>query len=453
MGRSLVNARLTAREIDAIRDHCAPRRAVYLAHVSAEPRRTRRATARAAPSPSRTMGEVLLGPCDDDCPPEPVERRSGRAGRCADLHDRHHRRSEGRDADAPQPAVHRQGVEHAAPSRSRLTASTACCRSRTSTGSRRSASARFSPAHACSSRRAFRRKRIAARAQRSGGITVAQGVPTMYAKLARVSSRHPARRLRRAAAALSSTPAARRSTPALKADVERTARAARCTTATASPKRRRRSRRRASHAPRRDCSVGTALPGVELRIVDAAGRDVATGEPGELWVRGPNVMRGYYRNPNSRPRRRSTPTAGCDTGDLARRDRDGALFIVGRTKELIIRSGFNVYPAEVEAVLNAHPAVAALGRGRPHRSGQRGSRRLRRAGARQDGERRAEIARFAAERLAPYKRPAEIVILSALPASATGKILKQQLRVLAQARARRAGTRAITENSTRRRHP
>src|SRR4029450_7134543 len=116
--------------------------------------------------------------------------------------------------------------------------------------------------------------------------------------------------------------------------------------------------------PRSDCSVGTVLPGVEIRIVDAQGHDVPAGAPGELWVRGPNVMRGYFRNAGLTAE--AIDAEGwLNTGDMARQEADGALFIVGRTKELIIRSGFNVLPAEVEGVLNAHPAVthsAVVGR-------------------------------------------------------------------------------------------
>jgi long-chain acyl-CoA synthetase len=107
--------------------------------------------------------------------------------------------------------------------------------------------------------------------------------------------------------------------------------------------------------PRRDDSVGEPIPGVELRLLGPDRRPVAPGEVGEIHVRSPGLMQGYYRAPDL--------TAAVidaegwfNTGDLARM-RDGALWIVGRSKELIIRSGFNVYPPEVEAVLNAHPDV------------------------------------------------------------------------------------------------
>ncbi len=113
-------------------------------------------------------------------------------------------------------------------------------------------------------------------------------------------------------------------------------------------------------APRSDCSVGEVIPGVEVRFVALDGVDAAPGEIGELWVRGPNVMLGYYRNPEQ-TRAAVTEDGWLKTGDLARQDADGALHIVGRSKELIIRSGFNVYPAEVEHVLNAHPRCRAIG--------------------------------------------------------------------------------------------
>ena len=115
--------------------------------------------------------------------------------------------------------------------------------------------------------------------------------------------------------------------------------------------------------PRDDQAVGTLLPGIESRIVAPDGAPVADGQVGELHVRGPNVMRGYYRAPDLTAK--AIDAEGWfNTGDLARCDGD-CLYIVGRTKEMIIRSGFNVYPAEVEAVLNSHGSVvqsAVVGR-------------------------------------------------------------------------------------------
>jgi long-chain acyl-CoA synthetase len=102
-------------------------------------------------------------------------------------------------------------------------------------------------------------------------------------------------------------------------------------------------------------SVGTVVPGVEAGVVDDAGRELPTGRTGELVIRGDNVMKGYYKDDKA--------TAGVmrngwlQTGDLARIDEDGYIFLTGRKKRMIITSGFNVYPREVEIVLNMHPAV------------------------------------------------------------------------------------------------
>lgn len=181
--------------------------------------------------------------------------------------------------------------------------------------------------------------------------------------------------------------------------------------------------------PRSDCSVGEVIAGVSVRTVDSGGRDVALGEPGELWVSGPTVMKGYYRDPEATAK--VIKDGWLNTGDIAKIDSDGALFIVGRTKEIIIRSGFNVYPVEVEAVLNSHPAVsqsAVVGRSVTDneevvafvelKPGQE---------ATQD-----EIGAYVASQLSPYKRPSEIIIMSALPAAVTGKILKKKLQEMAQ---------------------
>jgi acyl-CoA synthetase (AMP-forming)/AMP-acid ligase II len=147
-----------------------------------------------------------------------------------------------------------------------------------------------------------------------------------------------------------------------------------------------------------------------------------------LWVRGPNVMRGYYKNAELTARTIDAD-GWLNTGDLARCDADGALFIVGRTKELIIRSGFNVYPPEVEAVLNSHSAVmhsAVVGRAVP------GNEEVVAFVELKPGEAvsPAAIAAYLSQRLAPYKQPAEI-----RPTVAAGRgqwqVLKQRLAELA----------------------
>jgi long-chain acyl-CoA synthetase len=186
-------------------------------------------------------------------------------------------------------------------------------------------------------------------------------------------------------------------------------------------------------APRADTSVGPPIPGVEVRIVDIAERDVDAGAVGELWVRGPNVMRGYYRDPQATAAA-ITSEGWLRTGDLARQEADGALFIVGRSKDLIIRSGLNVYPSEVESVLNAHPAVAqSVVVGRQVADGNEEVVAFVELAAGHDAD-AAELAAHAAAQLAPYKRPSEIRVMTALPASPTGKVLRGQLKTLAAAR-------------------
>jgi acyl-CoA synthetase (AMP-forming)/AMP-acid ligase II len=148
------------------------------------------------------------------------------------------------------------------------------------------------------------------------------------------------------------------------------------------------------------------------------------GKVGEIHVRSPGLMQGYYRAPDL-TRAAIDEQGWFNTGDLARM-RDGALWIVGRSKELIIRSGFNVYPPEVEAVLNAHPDVtlsAVVGRSVPGNEEVVAFVQLR-PGAVANV---ADLAAFANGRLAPYKRPAEIVLLDVFPTNPTGKILKQRL--------------------------
>ena len=176
-----------------------------------------------------------------------------------------------------------------------------------------------------------------------------------------------------------------------------------------------------SHERRADDSVGTILPGVEARICKFDGSIAAEGEVGELHVRGPNVMLGYYRAPDLTA---SDAEGWYKSGDLARFDGPN---LFGRVKEMIIRSGFNVYPAEVEAVLNAHKAVvqsAVIGRNVEGNEEVVAFVQLLPGSA--VGS--AELLAYAREQLTAYKRPCEIIILEALPASSTGKILKHKLR-------------------------
>lgn len=182
--------------------------------------------------------------------------------------------------------------------------------------------------------------------------------------------------------------------------------------------------------PREDDTVGPALPGVEVRLVGPEGADVPEGEIGELWARGPNVMKGYYHDPAATAAA-LTPDGWLRTGDLGRRAPDGYLHLVGRLKELIIRSGFNVYPPEVEAALNAHPEVvqsAVVGR-RVSGNEEVIAFVETTPGAMVD---EAALKAFVRDRLAPYKRPERIFVLELMPASATGKVQKHALALMAE---------------------
>jgi acyl-CoA synthetase (AMP-forming)/AMP-acid ligase II len=178
---------------------------------------------------------------------------------------------------------------------------------------------------------------------------------------------------------------------------------------------------------RKDTSAGYVVDGAELRIVDPqTGRELPTGERGEIWMRGVGLMPGYFRDPQA--------TAAVmreggwyASGDLGELHADGALFVVGRLKEMIIRSGFNVYPAEVEAALNAWPAIArsaVVGRAEGDGNESVIAYVELRHGATLDEPALREHLR---ERLAPYKQPAVIRAIAEFPMTASGKILKRRL--------------------------
>lgn len=178
---------------------------------------------------------------------------------------------------------------------------------------------------------------------------------------------------------------------------------------------------------RTDTSVGKILPGVEVQLVGSDQTPVANGEVGELWVRGPNVMKGYYRAPEETAAAINSE-GWFNTRDLARLE-NGYLFIVGRSKELIIRFGENVYPAEVEAVLNSNPAVlrsAVIGR---TVEGTQGGEEVIAYVQLKPSATASEqdLAHYAAQHLAPYKRPSHILLVSSMPLTPTGKVVKGEL--------------------------
>jgi acyl-CoA synthetase (AMP-forming)/AMP-acid ligase II len=184
--------------------------------------------------------------------------------------------------------------------------------------------------------------------------------------------------------------------------------------------------------PRSDVSVGKIMRGIEIKLVDYEGEPVPDGEVGELWVRGPNIMKGYYHAPEETAAA-VNPKGWFNTRDLAKLEGDH-LFIEGRTKELIVRFGLNVYPAEVEAVLNSHPAVlrsAVLGR---NVAGNEGGEDVIAFVQLRPGASAAEVelAQHAAHHLAPYKRPSQIQFVPDMPLTPTGKVIKGELSKLAE---------------------
>ena len=419
----VVNARLSAREVDAIRGHCSPRRTFFTIEASQDARAHANRFG-AEPFPLAEAGTVAIGERDDNAVPEPVPDdpaaavaaliyTSGTTGAPKGVMLSHsnllfaaasgaslRRLAPGDRVYAALPISHVFGFASVSLSALLAGAALHCVPRFTAEGL------------------------VAALAE--DGISILPAVPAMYARLLD-HVRHTGSAVRAPRARFLYAGGAPLDAQ-LKAEVEaafgqplHNGYGLTETSPTVSSTR--------LDAPRSDLSIGPPVPGIEVRIVDGEGHAVPPGEIGELHVRGPNVMLGYYRA----PQRTAEVLRGdgwFNTGDLARQDADRNLFIVGRTKELIIRSGFNVYPIEVESVLNQHPAVsqsAVVGRAVPGNEEVVAFCELR-AGATATAQ---ELHAFAAERLAPYKRPAEIAVLASLPATSTGKVLKSRLRELA----------------------
>jgi len=186
-----------------------------------------------------------------------------------------------------------------------------------------------------------------------------------------------------------------------------------------------------SYMPNVHGSIGFALPGAEARIaaLDDASVTVPDGEPGELMVRGPLVMLGYYGNEQA-TRATVEPDGWMHTGDVATRDEEGHYFVVDRKKDLIITGGFNVYPAEIERVVAAHPAVAMVAVGSvPDETRGELARAyvVLRPGA---SASETEIIEHCRPHLAAYKLPRSVRFVPDLPKTSTGKIMRRELKTL-----------------------
>lgn len=173
-------------------------------------------------------------------------------------------------------------------------------------------------------------------------------------------------------------------------------------------------------------SIGLPLPGIDVRLVDEEGEDALQGDTGEIWVHGPNVFSGYWEHDQATAAA-LTPDGWLRTGDIAAVDDDGYLYIVDRAKDLIIVSGFNVYPAEVEEALLDHPGiaqVAVVGVAHPH-SGETVKAFVVQAPGHHLEE--DQVIEFCAGRLARYKCPTKVTFVPELPLGVGGKLLRREL--------------------------
>lgn len=420
----IVNARLSAGELENIRTHSGARRVLFASAVSREAEQHAR-QADAEARELHRLGRFHMGPLNQACQPEPAYLgaaeqvaamiyTTGTTGAPKGVMLTHRnllyitrtasllRQLQGSDrVYAVLPISHVYGL-------------TAVCLASLSVGAALQLEARFDA-------------RELVRALREDGVTLMQGVPAMYARLLELADRGEVQLLAPALRFLYAGGSPLDMT--LKTAVEQrfglplhNGYGLTESSPTVSQTR--------IDQPRHDTSVGWPIPGLETRLLDTErNAPVAQGEVGELWVRGPNVMKGYYRDAE-RTAEVLSPDGWLNTGDLARQEADGALFIVGRSKELIIRSGFNVYPPEVEAALGAFPGVvmaAVVGRA------VEGNEEVVAFLQVQDRQAfdLAALKSFLAERLSPYKRPSQIQLLDALPSASNGKVLKHELKRLA----------------------
>jgi len=254
------------------------------------------------------------------------------------------------------------------------------------------------------------------------GITVFQGVPAMYARLAEWAAQTGValqpNRLRLAYIGGSQVDAARKARAEALLGLPLHHGYGLTESAPAAT-------RTFGHPPAHDVTAGWPIPGIEVIVSDARGEPLPHGAQGQILIRGPNVMKGYFRDPEQ-TRAAIDAEGWLHTGDLGRFGRAGDLTIVGRMKDMIIRGGFNVYPAEVEAAIAASPGIAQCAvLGRAVDGDEEVAAFIEpQAGAAIDAKR---LERFLRERLAPYKIPRHFRVMERLPASGTGKILKSKL--------------------------
>ena len=186
----------------------------------------------------------------------------------------------------------------------------------------------------------------------------------------------------------------------------------------------------------REGSIGVPVPSTDILILDDEGRPLPPGEPGEIAARGPQVMKGYWRKPEETAK--AMAGGAFRTGDVGVMDPDGYVRIVDRKKDMVIVSGFNVYPNEVEEALSAHPGIAEVAViGVPDAAAGEAVKAF--VVLRDPGLTPEAIRAFARGRLAAYKVPKAVEVRQELPRSNVGKILRKDLRAEAAARAGQGG--------------
>jgi acyl-CoA synthetase (AMP-forming)/AMP-acid ligase II len=421
----LVNARLSAPEIDQIREHCGARRVIYTTSVSPHAREHAKRHG-AVILDVKDIGAVALGPLDETVEPEPIDPNS--TDNIAALIY-----TSGTTGLPKGVMLTHRGLLFVAAVSARIRSLTpedcllgilpmshavglsVVLLGALLSGATVDLMARFDPV-------------AVLKALESGQLTVMLGAPAMfslfleYAKMKGIrSAKYPGLRI------ISSSGAPLHAT--LKLEVENLFGlvlhngygVTECSPNIAQTR---------VETPCQYVSVGHVFPGVEIRLVGTDGRPVLGEEVGELWVRGPNVMKGYYRAPEETALAINAD-GWFNTRDLARME-DGKVYIVGRTKELIVRFGFNVYPAEVEAVLNTCPGVvrsAVIGRTVAGDGNEEVVAFVQPAPG--STLTSTQLAEHAAGHLAPYKRPSQIVLVPALPMTPTGKVVKTELTKMA----------------------
>jgi len=415
----LVNARLSGQEIDQVRDHSGARRLIYTVAVSVHARKhAQRQGATVAEVPG--LGALGIGQLHDDVQPEPLEENisdrvgaliytSGTTGRPKGVMLTHRNLLFAAGVSSKIRALTPADRMYGLLPISHIVGLSVVLLGTLLSGASLYLSARFDPSEVI-------------RTIDDEKITVMLGAPALFTLLIEYGKHKGLNSLKCPMLRIISCSGAPLS-PSTKCEVEklfgRTLHQGygitECSPSVAQYR---------IEDPPTDNSVGPIVPGVEVKFVNRNGQTVGEGEEGELWVRGPNVMKGYYRAPEETAASLSSD-GWFNTRDLARME-NGNLFIVGRTKDMIIRFGFNVYPAEVEAVLNAHPAVA----------------RSAVVGRMVEGDEEIvafvqlqpnlqastdELAKHAAQNLAAYKQPTQIVLVAEMPVTPLGKVIKDQL--------------------------